>query len=463
MPAPIETLRSAAPPSDQPYWNAEVETISADRLAALQLEKLQRQVHYLAQSSSLYCEKFSAVGFAPGDLKSIDDLAGLPFTAKNELRQSQEEAPPFGRHQAAPSDRVVRVTTTAGTTGKPVIQAYTRRDVMHRNESVCRALWSFGVRPGDRVVNGFALSMFNAGIPFCTAIEHLGATSVPAGAEKRAEGVLRIAKELAATVLICTPSFARYLAERCPDILGMPARNLGIKIVGGGGEPGFELEGVREELEAAWGASIFDLASTSDAHPNSFANCKCHNGKHHLTGDMVLVQLIDPQTGKLVPMADGAVGEYIFTHLDREACPLLRYRTNDIVRVSTAPCACGRTSYRIDIIGRSDDMLIVRGMNVFPSAIQSVVASFRPTLSGRMQILLNAPGPAVSPPLHVAVERSETAGNSDLSELKARLEHSIRDRLSVSTTITIVEHDTLERTTGKAKLVTVQPRAATNG
>ncbi len=454
----INSLRDAAPPSEQPYWNSEIETISPDLLAAMQLHKLRGQVRYLAQNSTMYKETFSASAFVPEDLKTIDDLAQLPFTTKDNLRKSQEAYPPFGYHQAAPSERVVRVTTTAGTTGRPVVQAYTRRDVMHRNESVCRALWSFGVRPGDRVINGFSLSMFNAGVPFCTAIEHLGATSIPAGAEKKADGLLRIAKDLSATVLIATPSFARYLAERCPDILGIEARDLGIRIVGGGGEPGFELDGVRQELEAAWGTtSIFDLASTSDAHPNSFANCSCRTGKHHLTGDMVLVQLIDPISGKLIEIADGAVGEYIFTHLDRESCPLLRYRTNDIVKVSTKPCPCGRTSYRVDIIGRSDDMLIVRGMNVFPSAVQSIVARFRPALSGRMQIMLDAPGPAVAPPLQVVVERGESTGMHDLAALKSRVETAIREALSVTATITILEPHVLEPTTGKAKLIFVRP------
>lgn len=437
------------------YWNPEMETMPVDRMRELQAVKLRRQVAYLAEHSPFYADKFREAGFRPGDLGGIEDLEGLPFTRKTELRDSQAAAPPFGRHVAAAPDRLIRVTTTAGTTGRAVLQAYTRNDVLRRSESVARALWGFGVRPGDRVVNGFALSMFNAGVPFCVAIEHLGALSVPVGAERRAEGLLRIARDVQANVLILTPSFARYLVEKAPEVLGAPVASLGIRIVAGGGEPGFELPNVRGEMERAFGgAKVFDLASTSDAHPNSFANCEHRDGKHHLTPDLVLVQLIDPVTGRPVAIADGVEGEYVFTHLDREACPLLRYRTNDIVRVKASPCACGRTGFRIDVIGRSDDMLLVRGMNLFPSAMQAVVSEFAPRASGRMQIVLSHPGPVVEPPVVVEIETAAGAmADRALSDAIAR---RIRDDLFVTAEVRLLPFGGIEHTPGKSRLVVLR-------
>ena len=445
---------------DRPYWNAAIETMPRERMRELQLSKLKRQVDYLYRHSALYKSKFYAAGFQPGDLKTIDDLVKIPFTTKKELRDGQEVHPPFGLHQAAPMERIVRMTSTAGTTGKPVFQGYTKSDVASRNESICRGLWGFGVRPGDRVINGFALSMFNAGVPFCTAIEHLGAVDVPVGAERRAEGLLRIARDVKATVFIGTPSFAAYLAEKAPEVLGMEAKDLDFRVICGGGESGFELPSFQREMERLWGTKhVYDWASTSDAHPNVFAHCSHRAGKHQLTPDLALVQLIDPATGELKEMGEGVEGEYIFTHLDRQACPLLRYRTGDVLRVYTAPCACGRTGFRMDIIGRSDDMLIIRGLNLYPSAVQSVVGGFMPKLTGKMQIVLRAQGPKVDPPLHVRVECSNELAAADTSSLGETLRQRIHSELGVPAFVEFMPFGTFERTATKTRLVIVDPTA----
>jgi phenylacetate-CoA ligase len=439
------------------YWNPERETMPAEQMAALQLSKLKPQLAFLDAHSELYRAKFAAAGFRPGDLRTLEDLGRLPFTTKTELREAQEASPPFGTHQAAPMDRIVRITSTAGTTGRPVFQAYTRDDTLRRNESICRGLWGFGVRPGDRVINGFALSMFNAGIPFCAAIEHLGALDVPVGAERKADGMLKMAKEVGATVWIGTPSFAGYLAEKCEEVLGIPPQKLGLRVVCGGGESGFELPAFQKRMEDAFGTKhVYDWASTSDAHPNVFAHCEHRNGKHQLTPDFALVQLIDPQTGALKPMRDGAEGEYIFTHLDRQACGLVRYRTGDILRVQTSPCPCGRTGFRMDIIGRSDDMLLVRGVNVFPSALQSVAERFSPKVQGRIQVVLPRPGPQVEPPLRVRVEHAAGLGPQELPALKKSLEASIRSDLSVTAEIHLVAPGTLTRTETKTRFIVVE-------
>ncbi|MGE0314263.1 MAG: phenylacetate--CoA ligase family protein [Lautropia sp.] len=441
------------------YWNPQRETMPADRMAALQFEKLKRQLDYLACHSDFYRTKFRDAGFDPGDLHRIEDLAALPFTTKAELREAQEAAPPFGSHQAAPMDRIVRITSTAGTTGRPVFQGYTREDTLRRNESIARGLWGFGVRPGDRVINGFALSMFNAGIPFCAAIEHLGALDVPVGAERKAEGMLRIAHEVKATVWIGTPSFAAYLAERCEDVLGIPPHELGLRVVCGGGESGFELPSFQKRMEEAFGTRhVYDWASTSDAHPNVFAHCRYRNGKHQLTPDFALVQLIDMASGEVKPMHDGAEGEYIFTHLDRQSCGLVRYRTGDILRVRTGACECGRTGFRMDIVGRADDMLLVRGVNVFPSALQSVVDRFAPKVAGRIQVVLPRPGPRVDPPVRMRVEHAQGLSEVELGTLKAAIEAAIRSDLSVTANVQLLSPGTVVRTETKTRFVVVEPQ-----
>lgn len=445
---------------DRPYWNAAIETMPVEQMREFQLAKLKRQADYLYRNSRLYRTKFDEAGFKPGDLRTLDDLAKLPFTTKQELRAGQDVQPPFGLHQAAPMDRIVRMTSTAGTTGKAVFQGYTKLDVASRNESICRGLWAFGVRPGDRVINGFALSMFNAGIPFCTGIEHLGAVDVPVGAERRAEGLLKVARDVSATVFIGTPSFAAYLAEKSMEVLGVEPKELGFRVICGGGESGFELPSFQREMERVWGTKhVYDWASSSDAHPNVFTHCAHRAGKHHMTPDLALVQLIDPATGALKEMTEGAEGEYIFTHLDRQACPLLRYRSGDILRVYTAPCACGRTGFRMDIIGRSDDMLIVRGLNLFPAAIQSVVAEFMPKVTGKMQIVLRAPGPKVEPPLHVRVECNDGMDPAGHAAIRDTIEKRIRSDLGVTTAIELMPFGTFERTSTKTKHVIVDPTA----
>jgi phenylacetate-CoA ligase len=453
--------RAGTPDLGRPQWNHGRETMPPADMRQLQLSKLKTQVRYLADNSALYQRKFRECGFTPEQLTDINDLAAIPFTTKAELRGSQDEAPPFGLHQAAPMDRIVRITSTAGTTGKPVFQGYTASDVMERNESICRGLWGYGVRPGDRVINGFALSMFNAGVPFCTGIEHLGAVSVPVGAERKADGLLKIARDVRATVFIGTPSFAAYLAERAPDVLGFPLAELGVRVVCGGGESGFEIPSFRREMGRSWGTPhIYDWASSSDAHPNVFAECHCRNGKHHLTPDLVLVQLIDAATGAVQELRHGAEGEYIFSHLSRRACPLLRYRSGDILRVSTDPCECGRTGFRMDIIGRADDMLIVRGVNLFPSAVKSIVGEFAPDTSGKAEIVLPVAGPKAEPPVRVRIECGEGIDPASVGQLGIAIENRIRAELTVATRAELVPFGWFPRTETKTRLVVIESAAA---
>lgn len=439
-----------------PHWNAPIETMPAERIAEMQLKLLRRQIRYVASHSEFYRRKFKEVGFDLRDLRQLDDLRRLPMTRKQELRDSQAEAPPFGIHLAAPLDRVVRVQSTAGTSGKPVYQAFTAADIVRQCEYGARQYWAWGIRPGDAVVNCFSLSL-TAGFNQSVMVERMGAINIPAGAEGGTERILRAIRDLRATVLLCTPSFAEYLGEKARDVLGVSARELGVRVLCGGGEPGFELPAIRAKLEHLWGTrEIYDCGSMTDAHPNIFANCHVRLGKHQLTPDFGYIELVDPDSVAPIDIRDDVQGEYVFTHLAREGCPLVRYRSGDIVRVTTAACDCGRTGLRIWYVGRSDEMLIVRGMNLFPSAVKAVVAEFVGRTTGQIRIVLPEPGPRAEAPLHVKVEHTRDVGPEALDGLRDELETAVQSRLRVRARIELVAPDSLERGAWKAKLVEIR-------
>ncbi|MBI2526405.1 MAG: AMP-binding protein [Candidatus Rokubacteria bacterium] len=447
-------MRASRLPS-APYWNEAVETLAPEALSKLQLRLLTRQLRYVAARSEFYRRKFDRAGFDPRDLRDVKDLQRVPFSAKQDLRESQAAAPPFGLHLAAPLDRIVRVQSTAGTSGKPVYQAFTAADLVRQGEYGARQYWAWGIRPGDRVVNCFSLSM-TAGFNQSVMVEGMGVTNIPAGAEGGTERILRVIRDLEVTVLLCTPSFAEHLAEKAAEVLGRPASSLGVRVICGGGEPGFELPAIRDKLELLWGTHhVYDCGSMTDAHPNIFANCRLRNGKHQLTPDFGFIELIDPDTLAPVAMAEGAQGEYVFTHLQREACPLVRYRSGDIVRIATGPCGCGRTGLRIWYIGRSDEMLIVRGMNVFPSAIKAVVSEFVGRTTGQIRIVLKEPGPRAEAPLHIRVEHTGQVPPEAREPLALEIEGALQTRLRFRPRVELLPPDSLERGTWKAKLLEI--------
>jgi phenylacetate-CoA ligase len=423
-------------------------------MCALQEKHLQRQLAHLHKASPFYQKKFQTAGIEPEAVRTLKDLRDLPFTTKQELRESQEESPPFGTHLGAPIEDVVLTQTTSGTSGRPVFQAFTKADLASRYEVYSRVFRAWGLARHDRVVHAMALSMFGGGIAVCNSVMHFGAVSVPVGAEANSsQRLLNLLRDMRATAMLITPSYAEYLGKRCKEHLGIDASELGLRIIGCFAEPGGEDPVIRGRLEKLWGATVYDGGGSSDAAPILFANCKERQGKHFFAPDFGIVELIDCDTGAPLELEDGVEGEWVFTHLRREASPLVRFRAGDRIRVFTSPCRCGRTSFRMLYLGRIDEMLIVRGVNLFPTAIKSVIEEFFPRTTGEVRILLSKPGPRVDL-LRVRVEHGAGETVESAARLTGQIEQAIKTQLRVRATVEMVPPGTIPRPeVGKAKLV----------
>jgi phenylacetate-CoA ligase len=429
-------------------------------LAELRDELTRATVAHCWERSSFYRGRLQAAGAEPGDIRTVADLERLPILlAKDDERELQERSRaelghPFGEHLCAPVDEVVAVASTSGTTGVPTFYAFTAEDVATTDELWGRAMRFAGVRPGDTVLHGFGLSMFLAGVPIVRALERMGARPVPVGAEAGSEKLLRIAELVRPRALACTPSYATYLAEQAPKLLGKPARELGIELILCAGEPGAGLPEVRASLREAFGARVYDMLG--GAHGVMCASCDAepYAGMHVLGEDCAVVtQLVDQETKEPVPLVDGAIGERVKTSLRWRAQPQLRASVGDIYQVETAPCSCGAPGPRVRVLGRTDDLLIVKGVKVYPAAVKNLITELVPLASGTFRIVLDAPGPRVVPPLRVTVERGEGIDEQGGEQLAKQVETLMHQRLSVRPEVEIVPCGTFERVAHKEKLI----------
>lgn len=422
----------------------------AEQVAEMQGEKLRRQLARLTEASPFYARKLEEAGFDPGRVTSIADLAHAPFTEKEELRESQMASPPLGDHAAAQMEEVVRVHSSSGTTGRPSYIGITRADRERWTEVVSRVYYTEGVRPRDVLIHGFGLGFFVGGLPLKDGLENIGATFVPIGTGA-SDRLVTSCRNLGGTILTCTPSYANYLAEHVREKLDASPRDLGLRRILLGAEPGGAIPAVRERIADAYGAFVTEALGNADICPVYAATCDQLDGNHFLAPDQIVLELIDPETGEVVGWEDGAEGELVATHLERDCVPLVRFRSRDRVEVKTSPCGCGRTGPRIRCVGRTDDMLIVAGVNVWPSAVSDVVASLHPKLTGTLQIVLDAPPPNVEPPLRIEAEHGPEA--ADLESLKREVEGLLRDRLIVKAEVELVPPGTMPRFEMKAKLL----------
>ncbi len=429
-------------------------------IAELRDRRVRETVAYCAAGSRFYRGRLSDAGAEPGDIAGVADLERLPILldkeAERELqeRSRTEQGHPFGEHLCAPLESVVAVASTSGTTGAPTFYAFTEDDVATTDALWARALRVAGVRPGDTVLHGFGLSMFLAGYPLARAVERMGARIVPIGAEAGSERLLRMVQLVRPRVLLCTPSYATYLAEQAPKVLGVDADALGIEIIGCAGEPGAGLPEVRAHIQGAFGARLCDMLG--GAHGVMCASCGTpeYGGMHVLGEDMAVVtQLVDPETKAPVAAVDGAVGERVKTSLHWQAQPQLRASVGDVYEVLTAPCACGLPGPRVRVIGRTDDLLIVKGVKVYPAAIRNLVQEMAPLASGELRVVLTAPGPRVEPPLLLTVERGADVDESGGERLAQEVAHRMHQRMSVRPEVTVVAAGTLARTALKTALI----------
>jgi len=397
-----------------------------------------RQIERLFAHSAFYQDKLRAAGFdSPDAVGGIENLAALPFTEKDELRKSQAEHPPLGSHAAIDISQAARIYSTSGTSGTPLYIPLTKSDVDDWR-GIGRDTYSKnGLKAGERVVTTYGAGPFVAGASLA-AFEAIGCTHIPVGVGNT-EKLLAALKQLSPQALACTPSYAMYIAEK------LSGARTGLDRIIVGGEPGGGEETFRGKLEAALGARVYEIMGIGDIAASLWGECEAQSGMHFSGEGVIHVELIDPDTGKTMELEDGATGELVYTHLRREAAPLLRFRSRDHVRIWASPCSCGRNSLRVRCIGRTDDMLIVRGVNVFPSAVREVVARFQPGVTGAIQIRPKRRGVKQDPPLPVVVE-----GDASLGEAIAK---EIRNTLLFTAEVRLVKPQSLPRSDYKSKLV----------
>jgi phenylacetate-CoA ligase len=408
------------------------------------------QIEYLFERSPFYRRKLLEAGFDdPAAVGELDELAALPFTEKDELRATQAAAPPFGEHLAVDPAQLVRVFSTSGTTGVPCYLGLTRGDIEMYATNVARGYSAAGFTRGQRIAVGFNAGPFVAGAVYA-GFDRIGCTVIPVGTGNTERLVSAIAN-LHATGVSCTPSYGLYLIDWCEEHR-VDTHSLGLTHMITAGEPGGGDPLVRARIEAAFGCQVRESMGIGDISLSAWAEDEDGRGMHFMARDAVHVELIDPASGEPIAWDHGAEGELVYTALRREAMPLLRFRSRDHVVVNMEPNPTGRTGPRIRCIGRTDDMLIVRGVNLFPSAIRSLLKDFAPAVSGLMQVRPRQLGVLQSPPLPVLVELGKETP-SPPAGLADRIEQELRARLVVTTDIRLVAYGTLPRETYKSRLI----------
>ena len=421
----------------------EVETRPwADQLA-LDEESYRTQLAYLFERSAFYREKLAGFGAS-----TLADIAQLPLTEKDELRATRTPENPIGTHLCASRDEIVRIYSTSGTTGAPSYIPLTTTDLDNWVTGSARSYAASGVAPGQRSVSTYNAGPFVAGAALA-AFDRLGLSHIPVGTGNT-ERLMTAIDALRPEAAVLTPSYAAHLvewaAERDSDLRGSTVERVLVAGEPGGGEPAF-----RAKLEDGWGARVTEAMGIGDIGVSLWGECEEQDGMHLGARGFVHAELIDPESGEALPLEDGASGELVLTHLQHRAAPLLRFRTRDHVEVRTSPCACGRTGPRVRCVGRTDDMLIVRGVNVFPSAVREVVSAFAPQVSGHILVKPQVAGVKQEPPLPVAVELARDATPDDV--LAGAIRDRLRDVLVVQTRVELVKWGSLRRSEYKSKLV----------
>jgi phenylacetate-CoA ligase len=425
-------------------YNIEFETLPREALEAIQLRRLQAVVERVYATVPFYRKKFQELGITPADIKILKDLDNLPFTTKQDLRDNY----PFGMF-AVPMDNVVRIHASSGTTGKPTVVGYTARDIITWSELMARALAAGGASRGDIIHNAYGYGLFTGGLGIHYGAERLGASVIPISGGNTKRQIL-IMKDFGPTILTCTPSYALHLAEVASET-GVDFRSLQFKAGIFGAEPWSER--MREEIERKLHLSAVDIYGLSEVMgPGVSVECLEAKRGLHVFEDHFIPEVIDPVSGKTLPY--GEKGELVFTTVTKEAFPIIRYRTRDITSLNPEPCICGRTHIRMErVSGRTDDMLIIRGVNVFPSQIESVLMEME-EVEPHYQLVVDREENLDN--LTVMVEVGEHAFSDEvrvLQDLEKKIAKNIKEYLGVSAKVKLVEPKSIARSEGKAKRV----------
>ena len=410
-------------------WEREVETASWEETRRLSVGAWERQYRRLRENSGFYSRKWREAGIG-NSFVSLGDLSQLPFTTKEELKLALDEEPPFGSNQCVSSDQVKRVYQTSGTTGSPSVLALTRNDMETWTTMGTRSYYATGIHEHSSVLTTFGAGPFVAGHTYFV-LARIGSRVVPLGPGD-ADRVLFGMRAGIFDTLLTTPSFAQYVANRL-EANGERVTSLAHIVTGG--EPGGGIPAVRDHIESVTGAFVNEVMGIGDIAPSLFGECPGRQGMHFSGGGHVWVEMVDPDTRASMGIEPGVVGELVYTHLTREAMPLVRFLGGDLVEVQGGDCGCGRATFRMRIIGRRDDMFIVRGVNVYPSAILAVVARFRPRVTGRARVVRDAANVSVDPPVPLEVEvpdgRGAGAGLADEIEKAVRTTLTFRCRVEL--------------------------------
>ncbi len=429
---------------DGKYWNQKIETMPKEELKKHQLQLLKQQVKHCYENSSFYKKKFDSIGLKPADIQTLADITKIPFTVKNDLRDNY----PLGM-LATKFDEIVEMHASSGTTGNPIVGAYTRGDMEMWSELMARAIYTTGGRAKDVINIAYGYGLFTGGLGFHYGAQKVGAKIIPSSGGMT-QRQIKLMKDLGATILACTPSFAVYLAETMVQEGVDPRKDLNLRSGMFGAEPWSDK--IRERIEKEMGIEAFDVYGLTElCGPGVSIECNEHHGLH-IAEDHFIVETIDPDTGDV--LSPGEEGELVFTTLTKKGLPMLRYRTRDISTVETEPCQCGRTHARMmRVHGRSDDMLIIRGVNVFPSQVEYAVMCFSELAT---QYLIVVDRPDALDTFAVKVELSDKAAKdpkTDVNTLKKDISKRIQIVTGISADVQIVKPDELPRTEGKAKRV----------
>jgi phenylacetate-CoA ligase len=422
----------------------DVETRPWEQQAGADEPAYREQLAYLLERSPFYRDKLAGADPAGG----LAELPRLPLTEKRELRDTCTPSNPIGAHLCAAPEEIRRIYSTSGTTGTPSFIPLTAGDLENWVTASARSYAASGVTAGQRVITTYNAGPFVAGAAL-GAFDRIGVGHIPVGTGNT-ERLMVAVERLRPHAVVLTPSYAAHLVEwaqeRAFDLRSSSVERVLVAGEPGGGEPAF-----RERLQEGWGARVTEAMGIGDIGVSLWGECEAQDGMHLCARGFVHAELIDPGDGSPLELRDGATGELVLTHLRHRAAPLLRFRTRDHVEIRASPCPCGRTSPRVRCIGRTDDMLIVRGVNVFPSALREVVGAFSPVVSGNILVTPRAPGVKQDPPLPVRVELAR--GVAPDAELADAIRTRLRDLLIVATSVELVPWGSLQRSEYKSRLV----------
>lgn len=424
------------------FWEPNIEKMPQKELLELQERRLKYIVRYVYEHSRFYRDRLDKAGIEPEDIKKLDDVVKLPFTRKSDLRDTY----PYGM-LCVPLNRIIRFHASSGTTGKPTVVAYTKSDIEEWTASMARALTSIGLGRGDIVQISYGYGLFTGGLGLHYGVEAIGASALPTSVGNT-ERQVELLVDMGTTAIACTPSYFLHINE-VAERMGVKINKTKLKAGVFGAEPWSEE--TRKRIENTTGIKAYDIFGTSELSGPLFTECQYQDGIH-IWGDQFLIEVVDPETGE--QLSYGERGELVATTLVKEAMPLIRFRIGDITKLNTEKCNCGRTHPRImRILGRADNMIVVRGINVFPSQVEAVLMQI-PEVGEHFQIIVERKGALDEMTVQVEVTPQAFSDKvEDILKLKQKVEHRLKNVLNLDTKVELVEYGTLPRSMGKAQRV----------